>query len=642
MDVQELLRRNRESGLLRFVTIGSVDDGKSTLIGRLLYDSKSIYEDQLSSVEKASLRMGREEIDLSLMTDGLRAEREQGITIDVAYRHFATPRRRFIIADCPGHEQYTRNMVTGASTADLAILLIDAKLGILTQSKRHAFIASLLGIPHVVVCINKMDTVGWSQEVFERLRGEYQAFAARLAIKDLTFIPVSALKGDNVVSHSPRMEWYRGLPLLEHLETVFTGSDRNLVDLRLPVQYVLWQSAEFRGYCGRLASGVVRKGDPVAVLPSGRTSRVKTIVGPDGEIDYAFAPQSVTVELEDDIDISRGDIIVRPGNRPRVDRELEAMLVWLTDEPFRPGKPYLIKHNARTVRGNFTRLHYRIEPEELHREPAQGLKLNEIGRADLELFTPLAFDPYSANRVMGSFIVVDPVSNATAGAGMIIDRTAKGHGAHEAVTPDAAPVSHNIAPSRGLVSAEDRRRILGHRPATLWITGLSASGKSTLARNVEKQLVDSGHLAFFLDGDNLRSGLNRDLGFSSSDRTENIRRTAEAARLLNDAGVIVIAALISPLRQDRANARAIIGEELFIEVFMDAPLALCEQRDPRGLYRKARAGEIADFTGVSAPYEGPDRPDLRLRTDELSPDDCTARVLNMLQGRQLLLSSPEA
>ncbi len=635
MDVAELLRRNRESGLLRFVTIGSVDDGKSTLIGRLLYDSKSIYEDQLSSVEKASLRMGREEVDLALLTDGLRAEREQGITIDVAYRHFATPRRRFIIADCPGHEQYTRNMVTGASTADLALLLIDAKLGILTQSKRHAFIASLLGIPHVVVCVNKMDTVGWSQEVFERLRREYQDFAARLHIQDLTFIPVSALKGDNIVVRSQRMAWYHGMALLEHLETVFTGSDRNLVDMRLPVQYVLRQSADFRGYCGRLASGVIRRGEEIRALPSGRTSRVKSIVGPDGELEYAFAPQSITVCLEDELDISRGDIVVRPLNQPRVGRELEAMLVWLGEEDFRPDKPYLIKHTARTVRGRFTRLHYRIEPEELHREPAEGLKLNEIGRVDLELFGPLVFDAYSANRTMGSFIVVDPVSNATAGAGMIIER-AKGHGAPERVGADAAPVSHNITPHQGLVTAEARGRILGHRPAILWFTGLSASGKSTVARSVEKRLVDSGHLAFFLDGDNLRSGLNRDLGFSAADRAENVRRTAEVARLFSEAGAIVIAALISPLRQDRANARAIVDTQRFIEVFVDTPLEVCEQRDPRGLYKRARAGEIPEFTGISAPYEPPESPELHLAADRLSVEECVDRVMAYLKNEGCL------
>jgi bifunctional enzyme CysN/CysC len=632
MDVAELLRRNRESGLLRFVTIGSVDDGKSTLIGRLLYESKGIYEDQLESVEKASKRMGREVVDLALLTDGLRAEREQGITIDVAYRHFATPKRRFMIADCPGHEQYTRNMVTGASTADLALLLIDARLGILTQSKRHAFIASLLGIPHVAVCINKMDLVGWSQEVYERLRDEYQAFAARLNIRDLTFIPVSALQGDNVTARSVRMPWYHGLPLLEHLESVYVGADRNLVDMRFPVQYVLRQSADFRGYSGRLVSGIVRRGDEVRVLPSGRASRVKSIVGPDGEIGYAFAPQSVTVCLEDELDVGRGDMLVHPGNMPRLAREVEAMLVWLGDEPFRPGKPYIVKQTSREIRGHFTRLNYRIEPEELHRQTADELRLNEIGRVELELYQPMAFDEYARNRATGSFIVIDPVTNATAGAGMIIER-AKGRGAASRADAAAAPASRDIAPHRGLVSPEDRRKLLGQKPVTLWLTGLSSSGKSTLAQNLEKRLIAEGRAAYVLDGDNLRGGLNRDLGFSSADRTENIRRLAEVARLFNEAGLIVLTAFISPFRRDRESARAIIGAERFLEVFVDAPIEVCESRDPKGLYKKARAGEIPQFTGVSAPYEPPESPALHLRTDRMTVERCVEEVMARLKGK---------
>ncbi len=632
MDVQELLRRNRDSSLLRLVTIGHVDDGKSTLIGRLLYESKSIYEDHLQGVEQASQRMGREELDLALLTDGLRSEREQGITIDVAYRHFSTPRRRFIIADCPGHEQYTRNMVTGASTAQVAVLLIDAKLGVQTQSKRHAFIASLLGIPHIVVCVNKMDLVGWSQEVYERVRSDYADFAARLEIRDLTFIPVSALRGDNIVHSSENMSWYQGKPLLAHLETVFTGSDYNLVDLRLPVQYVLRQSSEFRGYCGRLASGILRRGEEVAVMPSGRRSRIASILGPDGEVDYAFPPMSVTVTLEDDLDVSRGDMLVHPQNLPLLGREAESILVWMGDEAFRPGKPYIIKHCAREVRGQFTRLNYRFEPEALHRQKADQLKLNEIGRVEFELYQPITYDEYSRNRTTGSFIVIDPVSNGTVGAGVIIER-AKGRGAVVHGRATAAPTSRNITPHRGLVHEDVRQRLLGQKPGTIWFTGLSSSGKSTVAQNLEKRLIDGGHAAYVLDGDNIRSGLNRDLGFSANDRTENIRRIGEVARLFNDAGMLVLTAFISPYREDRDSARQIVGDENFVEVFVDASLETCEARDPKGLYKKARAGEIPEFTGVSAPYEVPEQPEVHLLAGENTVEECVEQVLKYLKEK---------
>jgi bifunctional enzyme CysN/CysC len=632
VDVQELLRRNRDSSLLRVVTIGHVDDGKSTLIGRLLYESKSIYEDHLQGLEQASRRMGREEIDLALLTDGLRSEREQGITIDVAYRHFSTPRRRFIIADCPGHEQYTRNMVTGASTAQVAVLLIDAKLGVQTQSKRHAFIASLLGIPHIVVCVNKMDLVGWSQEVYEQVRAAYGDFAARLDIRDLTFLPVSALTGDNVVHASENMPWYQGKPLLAHLETIFTGSDHNLVDLRFPVQYVLRQSADFRGYSGRLASGILRRGDEIAVMPSGRKSRIASILGPDGEVDYAFPPMSVTVTLEDDLDVSRGDMLVHPRNLPRLGREAESILVWMSDDPFRPGKPYIVKHCAREVRGQFTRLNYRFEPEALHRQDADQLGLNEIGRVELELYQPIAFDEYARNRTTGSFIVIDPVTNGTVGAGVIIAR-AKGRGATARAGATATPTSRNITPHRGLVPEDARRELLGQKPATIWFTGPSSSGKSTVAQNLEKRLIAEGRAAYVLDGDNIRSGLNRDLGFSASDRTENIRRIGEVANLFNSAGMLVLTAFISPYREDRASAREIVGADRFVEVFVDAPLETCEARDPKGLYKKARAGEISEFTGVSAPYEAPEKPEVHLKTGENTVEECVEQILAYLKDK---------
>jgi len=635
VDVQELLRRNRDSSLLRFVTIGHVDDGKSTLIGRLLYESKSIYEDHLQGLEQASQRMGREEIDLALLTDGLRSEREQGITIDVAYRHFSTPRRRFVIADCPGHEQYTRNMVTGASTAQVAVLLIDAELGVQTQSKRHAFIASLLGIPHIMVCVNKMDLVDWSQQVYEQVCADYQNFAARLNIRDLTFIPVSALLGDNVVHPSEMMPWYQGKPLLAHLETVFTGSDQNLVDLRLPVQYVLRQTSDFRGYCGRLASGILRRGDEVTVLPSGRSSRIASIVAPRGDVDYAYPPMSVTVTLEDNLDVSRGDMLVHPRNLPRLGREAESIVVWMSDEPFRTGKPYIVKHCAREIRGQFTRLNYRFDPEELHRREADQLALNEIGRAELELYQPIAFDQYSRNRGTGSFIIIDPVTNGTVGAGVIIER-AKGRGAAARASATGAPASRNITPHRGLVAPEARETLLGQKPATIWFTGLSSSGKSTIAQNLEKRLIEEGRAAYVLDGDNIRGGLNRDLGFSAGDRTENIRRIGEVAGLFNNSGMIVLTAFISPYREDRASAREIVGDDRFVEVFVDAPLETCEARDPKGLYKKARSGEIAEFTGVSAPYEPPENPQVHLETGEHTVEECVEQILAYLKEKSFI------
>ncbi len=635
MDVNELLRRNRDSSLLRFVTIGSVDDGKSTLIGRLLHESKSIYEDQLEALGRASSKLGREEPDLALLTDGLRAEREGGITIDVAYRYFSTPKRRFIIADCPGHEQYTRNMVTGASTADLALLLVDASQGILPQSKRHAFIASLLAVPHVIVCINKMDLVDYSEEVYEQVKSQYQKFSARLNIGDLSFIPVSALKGDNVLVPSSRMPWYHGEPLLERLEAAYIASDRNLVDLRMPVQYVLRPDSSFRGYCGRLASGILRTGDEIAILPSGLTSRVKRILGPDGELQEAVAGQSITVELSDEIDVGRGDLLVHPANQPRVAREAEAMLVWMSREAFRPGWPYIIKQAAKQIRCQFTRLHYRIDPDMLHREEASDLQLNEIGRVAIEFYQSIAFDQYSRNRTTGGFVVIDPVTNETVGAGMIIER-GRGKSSGGQGSEKSLPVSSNITAHAGLVSAEDRAKLFGHPPVTIWLTGLSGSGKSTIAQNLEKRLIDQGRAVYLLDGDNTRAGLNSDLGFSAGDRTENIRRVAEVARLFNDSGLIAITAFISPYINDRQKARETAGEGRFIEVFVDAPLETCESRDPKGLYKKARSGEIASFTGISAPYEVPPTPEIHLNTAEQDIDQCVEAIIKVLHERGII------
>ncbi len=632
-DVREVLARNERAELLRFSTAGSVDDGKSTLIGRLLYDSKSIFEDQLDSVEDASRRLNRDQVDLALLMDGLKAEREQGITIDVAYRYFSTPKRRFIIADTPGHEQYTRNMVTGASTANLALVLLDAERGMTVQSKRHGFIAALLRIPHVVIVVNKMDLVDWSEDRFEELRSQYEAFAQKLDLGDLRFIPVSALLGDNVVARSENMPWYEGETLLTHLESVYVAGDRNLIDLRLPVQYVNRPHRAFRGFCGTIASGVVRRGDEITVLPSGRTSTVERIVSYDGDLDYAFAPQSVTLCLSDEIDVSRGDMFVHPGNQPRVEREFEAMLVWMDEEPMRPGAPYLIRHTSAEVKGSVEELRYRVEPENLHREPADSLALNEIGRVRVQLFSPLMLDPYARNRATGAFVMIDPLTHRTVGAGMI-ERAGR---PRVMDSSEEHPESRNITRHRGLVTSEQRQQVLrGQRPATLWFTGLSGSGKSTAAFALEKRLLDAGHAVYVLDGDNVRHGLNRDLGFSPAERTENIRRIAEVARLMNDAGLIVIASFIAPYRADRRRAREIIGDEQFFEVFVDAPLEVCEQRDPKGLYAKARRGEIADFTGISAPYEAPESPEVHLLSAEHPVEELVDTVVEALRGRGIL------
>jgi bifunctional enzyme CysN/CysC len=624
-----LLHRDGDPDLLRFTTAGSVDDGKSTLIGRLLHDADALYEDHVEALKKAAGGRG-DEIDFSLITDGLKAEREQGITIDVAYRYFATSKRRFIIADTPGHEQYTRNMATGASTADLAVILIDARLGVLTQSKRHGFISSLLGVPRVVVTVNKMDLVGYDRNVFERIKGEYADFAARLGFGDLTFIPISALRGDNVVHKSRRMPWFDGEPLLTHLENVYIGGDRNLIDFRLPVQRVLRPDQDFRGYSGQIASGVVRPGDEIVVLPSGKRSRVTRIVTFDGDLTYAFAPLCVTLCIEDDIDISRGDMIVHAKNLPHVERSVEAMVVWMNDQPLEVAKTYLVKHGPSVVKGSCAEIQYRVDPDTLHREGGQRLGLNDIGRARFTLFKPLFVDEYRRNRQTGGFIVIDPLTNVTVGAAMVIARARPDQVSRQEAR---RAVSQDISWQRGKVTAEDRARLLRQQAATVWLTGLSGSGKSTIAIELEKRLIDAGHACFVLDGDNIRQALNRDLGFSPNDRKENIRRIAEVAKLFNDAGLFVVTAFISPYREDRDAAREIIGQARFIEVYLSAGVDVCERRDPKGLYAKARAGQIADFTGVSAPYEPPLGPELTLDTGVSSLDESVAVLFDFLSDR---------
>ncbi|WP_107656289.1 adenylyl-sulfate kinase [Nocardia suismassiliense] len=605
--------------LLRLATAGSVDDGKSTLIGRLLFDSKTIFTDQLAAVERTSRDRGDDYPNLALLTDGLRAEREQGITIDVAHRYFATPRRKFIIADTPGHIQYTRNMVTGASTADLALILVDARKGVVEQTRRHAFLASLLGIPHLVLCVNKMDLVDWSQARFEEIRTEFAQFASKLDIFDLTFVPMSALDGENIVHRGASMPWYEGTPLLHHLEEVHIASDRNLIDARFPVQYVTRSHAQdFRGYAGTVAGGVFKPGDEVAVLPSGFTTTVEAIWGPGGKpVTEAFPPQAVTMQLADHLDVSRGDMICRPNNRPTAGRDLDAMVCWFADESqLTPGATYTIRHTTRTATVEVRTLDYRLDVNTLHRdEQAESLSLNEIGRVQLRTRQPLLFDPYRRNRFTGSFILVDDTTNNTVGAGMITGPS----------LPSSRVVWHSTAVGR------DERATRG---LTVWLTGLSGSGKSTVAVELERRLVAAGRPAFLLDGDNLRHGLNADLGFSAADRVENVRRVGEVARLFAEAGVVAVVSLISPYRADRDRVRAthLAAGIPFVEVFVDTPLEICEARDPKGMYAKARAGEIRGFTGIDDPYESPTEAELVLRPDDGDPAAMAATVLARLSG----------
>jgi bifunctional enzyme CysN/CysC len=600
----------RRASTLRIATAGSVDDGKSTLIGRLLFDSKQVFADQLEHVEETSRRRGDDYTDLALLTDGLRAEREQGITIDVAYRYFATARRRFILADTPGHVRYTRNMVTGASTADLALILIDARKGVSEQTKRHAFVASLVGVPHLTVCVNKMDLVDFSEQVFEDIRQDFEDFAAKLELTDITFIPISALEGDNVVERSLRMKWYDDAPLLYHLEHVHVASDRNLVDVRFPVQWVVrpTDATESRGYAGQVAAGVLRVGDDVLVVPSGDRSRIASIESPVGPVDEAVPPMSVVVRLEDELDISRGDMLCRPGNRPHRSRQLEAMVCWMSDTPVSVGNRLLLKHTTRWVTATVDDIRYRVDVESLHRDmSAKSLELNDIGRLKIRTASPLPVDDYRRNRTTGSFILVDEATNDTVGAGMIVETITNGD-----APADGSGRSPNVTWQEGGITRDERWRSLGQKGATVWFTGLPASGKSTIAAGLEQHLVARGRQAYRLDGDNLRHGLNGNLGFSAEDRAENVRRTAHVARLFADAGTIAIASLVSPYESDRAGARAAHDElELdFIEVFVDTPLEECERRDPKGLYAKARSGEISGFTGIDDPYEPPQNPDI--------------------------------
>lgn len=614
------------STLLRLATAGSVDDGKSTLIGRLLYDSKAVMEDQLAAVERTSRERGNDYTDLALVTDGLRSEREQGITIDVAYRYFATAKRKFIIADTPGHIQYTRNMVTGTSTAQLVIVLVDARHGLLEQSRRHAFLASLLGVQHVVLAVNKMDLIDWDEERFNWIRDEFHAFAARLDIHDVTTIPMSALNGDNVVTKSDKAPWYDGPPLLSHLEDVYIAGDRNLVDVRFPVQYVIrpqtHEHADHRSYAGTVASGIMRPGDEVVVLPSGKTSRITEITGPNGPVAEAFPPMAVAVSLADDIDISRGDMLARPQNQPVATTDFDATVCWMADgASCEPGRDYVLKQTTRTTRARVTALDYRLDVNTLHRDKsATALKLNELGRVSLRTQVPLLLDEYSRNSATGSFILIDPDTNVTVAAGMVRDTV-------PVVTRAASP---NTVRHQSLVSAGDRLT----KGRTLWFTGLSGSGKSTVAVLAEQMLLEHGIPAYILDGDNLRHGLNADLGFTMADRAENLRRLAHVATLMADAGLVVLVPAISPLDEHRELARTVHNDAgiEFFEVFVDTPLEDCERRDPKGLYAKARRGEITHFTGIDSPYQRPKNPDLRL-TPGQTPEELAARVVELVETR---------
>jgi bifunctional enzyme CysN/CysC len=624
--------------MLRFLTAGSVDDGKSTLIGRLLYDSHMIYEDQLNAVFRDSRVHGTtgDDFDPALLTDGLRAEREQGITIDVAYRYFSTEKRSFIICDSPGHEQYTRNMATGASHCDLSLILIDARHGVMPQTRRHSFIATLLGIRHLVVAVNKMDAVDYSEEVYERIRDEYEGFAAKLEVGDVHFMPISALRGDNVVERSANMPWFQGEPLLSYLENVQIASDRNLIDFRFPVQYVLRPDLNFRGFCGTVASGVVRRGDEVVVLPAGRRTRVRSIVCFEGELEEAFAPMATTITTTDEVDISRGSLLCHPNNVPHVGQRLEAMLVWMDDsQALTPNRRFTLKSNTQSVPATVTDLRYKYDIHTFSRvtlENAAGaeLSLNDIGRVAVTTHRPLCFDPYSRNRRTGGFILIDPLTNATVACGMISDRLPEDE-RRRTVVPDQAPVSEDLTDQPSLVTPDERRALLGHGPLTYWFTGLSAAGKSTLARLLEKRLVADGRLAVVLDGENLRQGLNRDLGFTPEDRRENLRRVAEVARLLNDAGLVVIAAFISPLQADRDMARGIVGTDRFREVFVDTPIAVCRERDPHDLYARADAGTVA-LSGVNAPYEPPAAPDHHVHPHAGAVEDIVSELLREVEG----------
>ncbi len=625
-DINAYLAQHERKELLRLLTCGSVDDGKSTLIGRLLHDSKMIYEDQLNAIKADSVKSGTTggAIDLALLVDGLQAEREQGITIDVAYRYFSTARRKFIIADTPGHEQYTRNMATGASTCDLAIILIDARHGVQIQTRRHSFITSLLGIRHILVAINKMDLVDYSQEVYERIKADYLQFSSRLAQADFQFIPMSALNGDNVVNPSEHMPWYSGPTLMATLETVEIAKDRNLRDLRFPVQYVNRPNLNFRGFCGTIASGIVRKGDEIIVLPSQKSSRVKSIVTHDGELEAAFTDMAVTLTLEHEIDISRGDMIVHSDNFPLVTDAFDATLVWMIEQPMLPGKLYDFKLGTKTVSGRVSTLQHRIDVNTLEKSPAPTLELNEIGLCSISVEKTVCIDDYTANRSTGAFIVIDRLTNVTVGAGMI----------HAHATGHEHPVG--VPGSTHHVTREERAARYGQQPATILFVGVSGAGKTTLAHALERRLFDMGRVSTVLDGKAMRQGISRDLSHDEAGRAENLRRSAHIARLINDSGVICCAAFVAPGNDAREHAISVIGSDNCLIVHLNPSMEVCRQRDPSGLYAAAELSGGQDVPGVSYPYEAPEQAVLTLDTGALSIDECVNQVVKLLKGRRII------
>ncbi len=623
--------------LLRFSTAGSVDDGKSTFIGRLLYDTGNIYDDHIEALKASAEKKGEKKLPLALVTDGLRAEREQGITIDVAYRYFSTEKRRFILADSPGHEQYTRNMATAASTADLTVVLVDARLGVLPQTKRHAFVAALLGVPRLLIAVNKMDLVEYSQARFDELVHGFRPFIDRLGVKEVRFVPVVAIDGDNIARHSESMPWYRGETVLEYLEEVYIGADVNRVDLRFPVQYVVRHHDQYRGYAGTVESGMLRIGEEVVALPSERRATVTSILlhGRD-QVAACSAGDAIAITLSREIDIARGSMLVRPHNIPKISSSFSAMLVWCAEEPLSAGARLLVRHTSQEVRAKITEIDYVIDVHDLHRKEKSSLELNDIARISIQCQTPLFLDSYQRNRATGSFIVVDALSNKTVAAGMVLDRdTLYGVESVRRYEQGRAGDLHS-APTR--VTRDVRRRIWGVPPITLWLTGLSGAGKTAIGQGVEAHLMSSGAGVVWLDGDTLRSGLNADLGFSRRDRSEHIRRTAEVAKLLNASGALVVCSLISPGTEQRALARQIIGEDSFYEVYVNASLAVCESRDPHGLYARARSGDLAEFTGIASAYEPPQSPHLVLDTENCAVERCVEQVLEFLQSLSSLHS----
>lgn len=617
-DIDAYLAKHQHKSLLRFITCGSVDDGKSTLIGRLLYDSKMIFEDQLSALEADSKKVGTqgENIDFALLVDGLAAEREQGITIDVAYRFFATEKRKFIVADTPGHEQYTRNMVTGASTADLAVILIDARKGVLTQTRRHSYLAHLIGIRHIILAVNKMDLIAYDQDKYDDIVAEYKAFAEKIGIKSFIPIPVSGYEGDNITTESPHMPWYKGGTLIAHLETVELNvtSDQER-PFSLPVQWVNRPNLDFRGFAGQIASGRIQPGDEIRVLPSGKTSKVSRIVTLDGDLEQAVAGQSVTVCLHDEIDCSRGDVITHADAPVQVADQFESVIIWMADEPMTPGRAYWIKIGTQTVSASIQAPKYQVNVNTLEHIATKTLALNAIGVAVLTTDRPIPFEPYDRNRTLGGFIVIDKMTNATVGAGMLRFSLRR---------------SQNIHWQALDISREVHAGLKNQKPAVLWFTGLSGAGKSTIANLVEKKLVRMNRHTFLLDGDNVRHGLNKDLGFTQADRIENIRRVGEVAKLMTDAGLIVITAFISPFRSEREMVRKMLAPGEFFEVFIDTSLEEAERRDVKGLYKKARTGELKNFTGIDSPYEPPDHPEIRIDTAHMTPEEAADLIVDSL------------